>query len=81
MTVRSNDGGFTDTCTVKVVANVKGDITGDGNLNMLDVARLAAAVKGKVSIADSMDVTGDGNVNMLDVAKLAAAVKGKTTLS
>ena len=81
VTVRSNDGGFTDTCTVKVVANVKGDITGDGNLNMLDVARLAAAVKGKVSIADSMDVTGDGNVNMLDVAKLAAAVKGKTTLS
>ena len=64
--------------------NKTGDITGDGKLNTIDVARANAHAKGVASLADysldCADVTGDGKVNTIDVARLNAHAKGVSTL-
>ena len=62
-----------------------GDVTGDGNVNMGDISRIYAHVKGSVLLTDSAvlataDVTGDGNINMGDVSRLAAHVSGRVPL-
>jgi hypothetical protein len=60
---------------------IPGDITGDGKVNMTDVALLATYVKARGSGVDilpgSGDVSGDGKVNMTDVALLATYVKAR----
>lgn len=58
-----------------------GDITGDGKVNMADVAKLYAHITGKKILTaengfDRCDITGEGNVNMADVAKLYAHIRG-----
>ena len=57
-----------------------GDINGDGKINVTDVAKLAAHIKGIKQITDdrfiAADINGDGKLNVTDVAKLAAHVKG-----
>ena len=72
-----------------VVQDVKlcyiGDVTGDGKVNMADVARAFAHVRGKNLITDDYtlhcaDSTGDGKINMADIAKIFAHVRGKTKL-
>ncbi len=60
---------------------VKGDISGDGKLNVSDVAKLAAHIKGVKTLGDEnmlakADVNGDGKVNVTDLSRIAAAVKG-----
>ena len=62
-----------------------GDITGDGNVNMGDVGKLYAYVKGTSvtvdkDMIDLYDITGDGNVNMGDVGKLYAYIRGTSKL-
>ena len=60
----------------------KGDINGDGKLNVSDLTALAAHVKGKRLLKNTSkaDVNGDGKVNISDVSSLAAAIKGKKKL-
>ena len=58
-----------------------GDVTGDGKVNIIDVAKLYAHVKG-TPITDEYsltcgDTTGDGKCNIMDVAKLYAHIKTK----
>ena len=57
-----------------------GDVTGDGSINVSDVVKLSAQVKGvKWLNADEKaraDVNGDGLINVSDVVMLAAHVKG-----
>lgn len=65
------------TCAV-IYAN-KGDVTGDGKLNLGDVARLYAHVRGSNPLTDPVallhaDFTGEGRINMGDVAKLYAHI-------
>jgi len=60
---------------------VKGDITGDGKVNVTDIVKLAAHVMGRrpLGSADALaraDINGDGRVNVTDISILAAAVKG-----
>ena len=54
-----------------------GDINKDGKINVQDVAKLAKAAIGQVTLtADEMklgDLNGDGKINVQDVAKLAKA--------
>lgn len=62
-----------------------GDVTGDGNVNMGDISKIYAHVKGSVLLTDSdalaiADITGDGNINMGDVSRLAAHVSGRVPL-
>ena len=61
-----------------------GDVTGDGKINIMDVVKLYAHVKG-TPITDEYalacgDVSGDGKINIMDVVKLYAHVKGVTPL-
>ena len=62
-----------------------GDISGDGRVNMGDVAKLYAHIKGTSILTDETgldrcDISGDGKVNMGDVAKLYAHIKGTNKL-
>lgn len=61
-----------------------GDVNGDGTVNVTDVSKAAAHVKGR-KVLDSAaqkraDVNGDGMVNVTDVSKTAAHVKGVKSL-
>ena len=62
-----------------------GDVTADGKVNIMDVVKLYAHVKGATLITDEYtlacsDVTGDSKVNIMDVVKLYAHVKGVSLL-
>ena len=57
----------------------KGDVNGDGKVNVTDVAKLAGYVKNiKPLTAEEearSDLNGDGKINITDVSKLAGHVK------
>ena len=57
-----------------------GDVNSDGKVNVTDVSKTAAHVKGIKSLDSAgkskADVNGDGKVNVTDVSKIAAQVKG-----
>ena len=64
----------TDTCTVKVVAQELGDVSGDGKINVKDVnmvARLAAKLGAEGADEAWADVSGDGKINVKDVNLVA----------
>ncbi|MBQ7564039.1 MAG: hypothetical protein IJT16_08620 [Lachnospiraceae bacterium] len=66
--------------SVAIADGVMGDITGDGEVAMGDVVKLARAVAGNLILTDAektlADVTGDGDIAMGDVVKLARFVAG-----
>ena len=57
-----------------------GDVNGDGNINVTDIAIVAAHVKGIRAIDPTAyaraDVNKDDNINVTDIAIIAAHVKG-----
>lgn len=60
---------------------IPGDITGDGKVNVTDVALLYAHVKGSTTVTNrgalkAADYNADGKINVMDVAELYTAVKG-----
>ena len=61
-------------------AGTKGDINGDGTVNVTDVSKAAAHVKGIRELSDdefsAADVNEDGSVTVTDISILAAHVKG-----
>ena len=62
-----------------------GDVTGDGKVNIMDVAKLYAHVKGASILTDEYtlacgDVNTDQRVNIMDVVRLYAHVKGMSPL-
>ena len=64
---------------------LKGDVTGDGNVNSLDHSRLYAHLNGTRPLTDEYalkcaDVTGDGNINSLDHSRLYAHLNGTRPL-
>jgi hypothetical protein len=64
--------------------DVLGDVTNDGNVTIVDVARLYAHVRktsliGEPEILERADPNGDGKINIGDVARLYAHVR-KTLL-
>ena len=68
-----------------VTLYLKGDVTCDGNVNIADVARLYAHVRGVTPITDAYvlslgEVTGDGKVNIADVSRIYAHVRGVNPL-
>ena len=68
-------------CGEPEAVSLPGDVNGDGKVNIMDVAKLYAHIKGTLLIEDETqlrqaDLTGDGNVNILDIAKLYTSVKG-----
>lgn len=64
---------------------LRGDVTGDGKLNMGDVSRAFAHVRGKNRMTDDYaiacaDATSDGRLNLGDIARIFAHVRGKNKL-
>ncbi|SFB67753.1 hypothetical protein SAMN02910406_00198 [Ruminococcus albus] len=61
-----------------------GDVNGDGNINVTDITKVAAHVKGKKILDEkgmkAADVNKDGNVNVTDIIRIAAHVKGKNLI-
>jgi hypothetical protein len=71
--------------TQDVKIHLKGDIDGNGKLNVGDTAKVYAHVKNSAPITDAYlllcaDVSGDGKVNVGDTAKIYAHVKGSVLL-
>ena len=61
-------------------ATFVGDVNGDGKINVTDVSKTAAHVKGIRPLDEKeqkcADVNGDNKINVTDVSKIAAHVKG-----
>ena len=74
------ENGACTSCGAAETAGLVGDVTGDGKINIMDVVKLYAHVKG-TPITDEYalacgDVSDDGKINIMDVVKLYAHVKG-----
>ena len=82
------DGTYTFTVpagVTNVILFEKGDITGDGRINVGDVSKLYANVKQTSQLTGNTlfiaDITGDDRINVGDVSKLYAHVKQPTLLT
>ena len=57
-----------------------GDLTGDGEITIVDVTRLNAYRLGEIELTEeelaAADINGDGKITMLDAARLNAYFKG-----
>ena len=77
ITVNSTDGyAEADSCLVKVYT-LRGDVNGDGFVNIADVTALISYVlngKAEGIILENADTNNDGGVNIADVTKLISAV-------
>jgi hypothetical protein len=63
------------------IRNLMGDVSGDGRLNMGDVAKLYSHVRNTNLLTDDealarADFNGDGRVNIGDVARIYAHIRG-----
>jgi predicted lipoprotein with Yx(FWY)xxD motif len=78
--VDENGNGLCDKCFNEEIAHSKpGDINGDGQINVGDVAKLYSHTRSIVLLDEAQlalaDINGDGNVNIGDVANLYARVR------
>lgn len=56
----------------------RGDVNGDGNVDIQDVTTLVDLILGKItSVTGEPDIDGDGNVNIQDVTALVDIILGK----
>ena len=57
----------------------KGDLNNDGNINVSDISKIAAHIKGKKMLGNGKvaDINNDSTVNVTDLSLLAAHIKGK----
>ncbi|MCR5542344.1 MAG: dockerin type I repeat-containing protein [Ruminococcus sp.] len=66
------------------VSNTRGDVNGDGRVNITDITKIAAHIKGKrILKGDSLtnaDVNFDGKIDVTDITIIAAFIKGKRLL-
>ena len=67
------------------IISVKGDVTGDGKINIADVSKLYQFMKGRITMDECYQYAGNiaGNDNVIrinDVSKLYQYIKGRITL-
>ena len=69
-----------DNITDGLTKEVCGDVTGDGKVDVTDIVKIAAQVKGSLSLSEDSgwlgDVNGDSMLNVTDISQVAAHVKG-----
>ncbi|MBQ8966190.1 leucine-rich repeat protein [Ruminococcus sp.] len=74
------DNGIAYNYAESAPVTLKGDISGDGDINVTDLSALAAHVKSIRALSstalEAADVNSDGEVDVTDLTKLAAHVKG-----
>ena len=74
----------TDPVRMDVKIHLKGDITGDGQINIMDVNRANLHFKKKITLTgyefDCANITGDTQVNIMDVNRMNLHFKGKSKL-
>ena len=85
VTARNANGTVSASITVvineeggNITETMLGDVNGDGKINVADIVKVAAHVKGIRKLDDlaAADVNGDGKINVTDISKIAAHVKG-----
>ena len=70
------DGGFPATCVVNV-KQARGDVNGDGSVNVTDVTALVNMILGVISKdMERADINGDGKINVTDVTSLVNIILG-----
>jgi beta-N-acetylhexosaminidase len=84
--VKNSNGSYSYTVpsdVIQVVLAVKGDVIGDGLINIGSVSKIYAHIRETTKLADDVlfaaDISGDGHINTGDVSRLYAHIK-KTTL-
>ena len=74
----------TENVTQDVKIHLKGDINGDGSVNISDVNKANLHTKGRITLTGydfaCTDINGDGMVNISDVNRINLHVKGKKLL-
>ena len=77
--VQQNWGGAYFDCelTVSPLGGVKGDVTGDGVVDVADVNSIINIMLGKLDKTPSADVTGDGVVDVADANTVINLMLGK----
>ena len=86
---KNSNGTYTFTApdgVTEVLLIVKGDVTGDGRINVGDTVKVYSHVKGTALLTDAKalftaDVTGDGRINVGDTVKVYSHVKATSLLT
>ena len=81
----SGDKAMTDpyACKVRTGDVMKGDVNGDGNINIFDALMVLQHIKGDIDLSDvpAADVNGDGNINIFDALMILQHIKGDIDLT
>lgn len=68
----------------ETLTSALGDVNADGKINVTDITKVAAHIKGRKLLDDAAqkcaDVNHDGKINVTDITKIAAHIKGKKLL-
>lgn len=85
--VATDTAGNTTTKTVtitNILTVVKGDVTGDGVVDVLDLLKLKKYLLGQITLSEgdmsAADATGDGAVDVLDLLKIKKYLLGQISL-
>jgi len=63
--------------TIHFAESLPGDVTGDGEVNVMDLIRLKKCIAdGSTEEMQNMDINGDGVVNVLDLIRLKKIIAG-----
>ena len=63
--------------TIHFAESVPGDVTGDGEVNVMDLIRLKKCIAdGSTEEMKNMDINGDGKVDVLDLIRLKKIIAG-----
>ena len=86
--IKNSDGSYAFTVpadVTEVILAVMGDVSGDARINMGDVSKLYAHIKGTNMLTGvtlfMADISGDGQINMGDLSMLYAHIKGTNLLA
>ena len=77
LTVSTGSGTDTLSRPGYITVTVKGDVTGDGIVDISDVSKVAYMVVGKTAVDLAADFNGNGVVDIGDAAKIAYYFIGK----
>jgi len=62
---------------VTIVEFQKGDVSGDGNVNIFDLLDLLKVLSGSGTAGGAVDVNGDGKTNIFDLLELLKVLSGR----